>query len=379
MSPPDPTKVRSALAALDRARTRSRTSWRQRWARLRSRSWQIGQCAVAAAVAWWFAKDVAGHPAPFFAPVAAVVSLGISYGQRLQRVAEVTIGVAVGVFVSDLLIHVLGSGPWQIGLIVALAMSAALLLDDGALLVTQSAVQAIIVSTLLPSSGDAFLRWTDALIGGGVALVAATVVPRAPLRRPRERAAVVVRKVAELLRGVATGIEGGDAEGALVRLQDARATEVLVRDLQIAADEGLSVTASSPFRVRHKSDVRSLRELIEPLDLALRNTRVVVRRVAVTTHLGYPVPASYAVLARELAAAADAMGDELAAGLQAVAAQPALLEVARMSGEVERSQYLSAEVVLAQLRSIIADLLAATGMDPMEATEALPPPSGWDG
>ena len=66
---------------------------------------------------------------------------------------------------------------------------------------TQAAVQAIVVSTLLPDPGAAFTRWTDALIGGAVALVAATVVPRAPLRRPREQAAVVVRKIADAAAG----------------------------------------------------------------------------------------------------------------------------------------------------------------------------------
>ena len=34
---------------------------------------------------------------------------------------------------------------------------------------------------------------------------------------------------------------------------------------------------------------------------------------------------------------------------------------------------LSAEVVLAQLRSVVADLLLLTGMDALEATDALPP------
>ena len=62
-----------------------------------SKRWQIAQCAVAAGVAWLIAADLLGHPTPFFAPVAAVVSLGTSYGQRLRRVAEVTVGVAVGV------------------------------------------------------------------------------------------------------------------------------------------------------------------------------------------------------------------------------------------------------------------------------------------
>ena len=64
---------------------RSRTSLRQRRARLRSKLWQVGQCAIAAGVAWFVAADVFGHQQPFFAPVAAVVSLG-----HLLRAAAAT-------------------------------------------------------------------------------------------------------------------------------------------------------------------------------------------------------------------------------------------------------------------------------------------------
>src|SRR4051794_1440902 len=196
--------------------TRSRTSLRQRRARLRTKSWQVAQCAIAAGVAWTVATQVFGHLQPIFAPIAAVVSLGTSYGQRLRRVAEVSLGVAIGVFVGDAITAWVGSGGWQIMLIVALAMSTALLLDQGVLFVNQAAIQAIFVSVLLPTRGAAFTRWTDALIGGGVALVAAMVVPRAPLRRPREQAGVVVRKISALLRAAAESILDGDVERAMV-------------------------------------------------------------------------------------------------------------------------------------------------------------------
>src|SRR4051812_45847952 len=159
---------------LEGALVRGRTSLATRIDRWRAKRWQVAQCAIAAGVAWWLASDVFGHATPFFAPVAAVVSLGTSYGQRLRRVIEVTIGVAVGVFLADLLVAWLGSGGWQIALIVALAMSAALLLDGGQLLVTQAAVQSIVVAALVPDPGAAFTRWSDAVIGGLVALVAAT-------------------------------------------------------------------------------------------------------------------------------------------------------------------------------------------------------------
>ena len=103
-------KAAPADGPLDRMWSRGRTSLRARVARLRSKSFAIAQCALAAGIAWFIAADVLGHPTPFFAPIAAVVSLGTSYGQRLRRVAEVTVGVAVGVLLGDLLVFWLGSG-----------------------------------------------------------------------------------------------------------------------------------------------------------------------------------------------------------------------------------------------------------------------------
>ncbi len=346
---------------------------RQRRARLVAKSWQVGQCAVAAGVAWTVAADVFGHPVPFFAPIAAVVSLGTSYGQRFRRVAEVTVGVALGVLVGDVLTHYLGSGGWQIALIVSLAMGTALLLSPGVLFVNQAAVQAIVVSTLVPTPGAAFIRWTDALIGGAVALVAAAVVPRAPLRRPREQAAVVVRKISALLRAAAQSILDGDVERSMTVLRDARSTDELVIELRAASDEGISVVRSSPFRRRHRGRVRAMAELVEPLDFALRNTRVLVRRVAVAAYRREPIPTAYAALLDDLAELTDAIADELAADRVAETVRGRLIALGRASSQVERSTDLSAEVVLAQIRSLVADLLAVTGMDPLEATDQIPP------
>lgn len=358
---------------LDRAWQRGRTSMSVRVRRLRSKAFAIAQCSIAAGVAWFLAREVFDHPTPFFAPIAAVVCLGTSYGQRLRRVAEVCVGVAVGVLIADLLVYTVGTGWWQLAFIVALAMSSAFLLDGGPLLVTQAGVQSIVVATLVPSSDQALVRWTDALIGGAVALVAATVVPAAPLRRPREQAAIVVGKVGALLRAAADVMVDGDAQPAFDLLSDARSTDYLIRELQAAADEGLSVVASSPFRIRHKGSVRLMAELVEPLDRALRSTRVLVRRTAVAAHHRRPVPSSYPVLCRELADATDEVAAELRANRMADAARGALLAVGRATGEVERTDDLSAEVVLAQIRSVIADLLLLTGLDPLESTDALPP------
>ncbi len=359
---------------LDRIRTTSRASLAQRLERLNAKSWHIGQCSVAAALAWYLAHDVVGHPQPFFAPIVAVVCLGTSYGQRLRRVAEVTVGVAIGVFLADLLLLLIGTGAWQVGVLVALAMTVTLMLNAGPLVVTQAAVQGIVVVTFAAAPGYALTRWVDALIGGGVALVAAAVVPGAPLRRPREQAALVVRRIAELLREGVRGAEEGDVERALQVLADARSTDRLMRELQDAADEGLSVLASSPFRRRHTVRVRQMVELVEPLDRAMRNTRVLVRRIALTAYHHQPLPRPYVLLCEDLADAVDEMADELCSGQMARQVRGSLLGVGEGTAVVERVADLSADVVLAQIRSIIVDLLQITGMDVLEATDALPPP-----
>ena len=207
-----------------------------------------------------------------------------------------------------------------------------------------------------------------------MALTAAAVVPRAPLRRPREQASLVVRRIAELLRAGARSAQDGDVERGLQVLADARNTERLIRELHEAADEGLSVLASSPFRRRHTGNVRRMVELVEPLDRALRNTRVLVRRVALSTYHHQPLPRAYVLLCEDLAGVVDEVADTLAAGEMPSQVRGSLLRIGEGSAEVERAADLSADVVLAQIRSIIVDLLQIAGMDVLEATDALPPP-----
>jgi uncharacterized membrane protein YgaE (UPF0421/DUF939 family) len=358
---------------LDRAWERSRLSLRNRVELVSSKAFLVLQSAVAAGVAWWLASSVFGHGTPFFAPIVAVVCLGMSYGQRLRRVFEVAIGVAVGVFVADVFVQVAGSGAWQVTAVVLVSMAIARFLDGGPVLVTQAAVQSIVVVTLVATPGQAFTRWTDALIGGGVALAAATVVPQAPLRRPRVVAAQVVRKIGDLLRQAASSAVAGDVEAAAEVLASARATDALLLDLRAAADEGLSVLASSPFSRSQAAGVRKVADLVEPLDRAMRSTRVLVRRITVAVGRGETMPAEYPALLRDLAAATEVIGRALSENASPEVGRAAVLDVARASGRVPRTSRFATETVLAQARSVVVDLLQLTGLDVEEALAALPP------
>ena len=301
-----------------------------------------------------------------------MLGLGTSYGQRLRRVAEVTLGVAVGVFVADLFVLLAGSGAWQLAFVVTLSMSVAFLLDAGRLLVTQAAVQSIVVVALLPDPEAGLTRWSDAVIGGVVALAAATVVPRAPLRRPRLQAAVVMRKsprsstppprspcTARSTRrwtcwptpGAPTCWSGS------CRTPPTRGSPWSRRPVPAAAPRA----APPDGGPRRAAGPRQ------------RNTRVLVRRAAVAAYRREPIPDGYGRLCADLAACATQIAEELEVDRMPVAARPSLLEVAHGTAQVERTRELSAEVVLAQVRSITADLLRITGLGVLESTDAIPP------
>ena len=179
-----------------------------------------------------------------------------------------------------------------------------------------------------------------------------------------------------MLRTAADVMVDGELERALDLLADARATDDLIAELRSAANEGLAVVASSPFRVRHKPGVRRMAELVEPLDRSLRSTRVLTRYVALASYKRKPVPHAYPIVARELAAAIDLVADELHADRMALAARPALIAVGMATSELSREDSLSVEVMLAQLRAIVTDLLMLTGMGQLESTDAIPPPRG---
>lgn len=361
-----------------RMAARSRASLEVRVRRLAERAFFLAQIGVAAGVAWWIGRNLLGHPLPFFAPVAAAVCLGMSYGQRLRRAYEVVIGVAVGVFIGDAFTHVFGSGVWQIAVVATLAMAIATLLGAGLLMTTQAGVQSIIVVTLVADTGQAFSRWADAVVGGAVALAVTVLVPAAPVRRPRREAAGVVQEVGAVLRLTAEAMRMGDQDARTAAVDAAmgraRDSEVLLGRLRDASAEGMAVVRLSLLRRRNLPGVQLISDLLGPMGRALRNLRVLVRRCGVASRRGLAVPPAYLQLFDDLAVVTDDMARTLHERDLPVATRDRLVAVATAAGIAAPGAHLDAEIVRAQLRSLVTDLLMLTGLTYGEAFEIVPPP-----
>src|SRR4051794_1413703 len=129
---------------------------RQNLRRLRAQGWPILETAGAALVAWYLAKLLLSEREKGFAPIAAVICLGATMGQQRERALELTGGGVLGGLIADLLVRVLGSGPPQVGLMMVLAMSAAVLVGGGPLLMIEASVSAIIIGSSAASSHGLF-------------------------------------------------------------------------------------------------------------------------------------------------------------------------------------------------------------------------------
>jgi uncharacterized membrane protein YgaE (UPF0421/DUF939 family) len=357
-------------ALIEGAADRSRTSMRTRFERLRVAWRSIVQAAVAATAAYLIATEVAGHSQAFFAPVSAIITLGITVGQRGRRAVELALGVAVGIGVADGLVLLLGPGAVPLAVVVLLAMSAAVFLGSGQILATQAAVSGVLVATLQPASQSfSGARFIDALIGGGVALLTnALLLPADPVKMVRRAAEPVLDELAATLREVADAIDAREQEAAENVLLRARELDRLEAELEEAVAVSRETARYAPSRRRSRGTVDFYAEASAQIDLAIRNVRVLARGVVRAARLGENLPPEIADAVRHLAAAVLALREALADPDRADEVRaPALHAAATATQVLEQTGNLSVTVVVGQVRSTAVDLLRGSGLTYDEA------------
>ena len=270
--------------------------------------------------------------------------------------------------VGDLLVNEIGTGAWQISLVVGVALLLALALDGGPLLVAQSGLQAVFVVALPRTPGSGLARWEDALLGGAIALLVAALLPADPWRAARRGAERSLAELAAAARCCAQALRDRDPAEAAEALAIARATQAGLDGWSEALNTGREITRLSPLR-RDRGGTGPAQALLQSgVDRATRNLRVLVRRVLFALETGEP-------LAPALADELDRFGDAVEAVLRRELDGPPD-ELLRLGAELDPDALsgpgLSGAVVLAQLRSAVVDLLVGTGLSSERARAALP-------
>ena len=340
---------------------------------------QILQTAVAACIAWFLAVIILGIDRPTFAPIAAVISLGLAVGERGRRAVELTIGVAFGVAIADLLVSFLGVGALQGGVVVVLAMVLAVFLGRGDLGVNEAAISAMIIMITFSTAPGGFTpldRFLEALIGGGTALLVNALLPVNPERMVEEAAHPVFDESVAVFEEVAAALEGGDVERAQNAYVKAREIDARVSGLKEALIAGRETARLSPPRRRSLGHLDLYAAAADQIDLTVRDVRAVARAALSVVRPEDPAPEKLPEALRSLARATEALGIYLKFSgdpeetrqfaLEASVGARALLEERE-----DLSRSLDFNALVHQIHSTTVDLLSSTGMDRATALQAL--------
>jgi hypothetical protein len=198
------------------------------------------------------------------------------------------------------------------------------------------------------------------------------------MERVRRQAANLLGVIGAALRDCADGLHEQDPNRIAAALGRVRATQSQLDTLRSFVAGGRELTRVSPLHWTSRQQLEKLARQADPLDNAVRNIRVLLRRaltavlddeiihpdiVAEVSRLAEAVD----VVRRMLLAPPGGQPDQQAAADALFAAvhdaKPQLLEQAGLSGHI----------VFGQLRSAAVDLMQVCGMDRLSALAVLPP------
>ena len=357
---------------MEQAAQASRAGIRSRRQRLVETARPILHTAVAAAGAWFVAHDVVGHKAPFFAPTAAVVTLGLTVGQRRRRAFEIGLGVAVGILVGDLLVSVIGTGTWQVALLTGLAMVVATLLGGGPLVASQAAISAVLVGTIQIPNGFNGTRFVDASIGSAVALLTGSLLfPVDPVGLARSSAEPLIERLAAVLDHIAESLEDKHLETAERALVATGEIEPEHSRLESSLEAALDTVRLAPGRRAARNRLKRYSRVTHEIGLAPANVRVLARGASRAITLEDATPEELPAALHELGAGFRELIGYLE-GDEPDQVRDHALRAAKLANAVlEETANLSALHLVGQVRLIAVDVLRATGFSREDALAAV--------
>ena len=316
---------------------------------------------VAAAGSWWIASRLAPQAASY-APITAIVALGLGRERRLGRSAVLTSGLFLGVVAAEIATALIGVGAWQIGAAMALTAVVAGAVVGRDLAVTYAAINAVVLLTTPGGDGWFPGRFASGLIGVGTALTVLLVVaPARPahlvqrrLGRAADRAAGVLTATADTLASRSDGGgRVGDARPLVVR---ARRLDDEIEQSHGTVDQARELVRWSPWRRRDRADVERLERIANELRPALRTASTIARLADRADLLGLSAPAPMRDAIRRGAATLSTLTYDLLA-----ASPPGTADVRGASDVVRRLLATEIEhaVLVAlkeELRGLLADL-----------------------
>jgi uncharacterized membrane protein YgaE (UPF0421/DUF939 family) len=330
----------------------------------------IVQILVAVAAAYSLAHWGLGHATPLLAVTVTISSLGFARDARPRRVAESLLGILLGVGLADVLSYFLGSGLWQLVLVLLTVFVVGRAISPNPAFAVAAGIPSALVM-LLAEHTVLFSSTLDALTGGATALLATALVPRDPRRTARRDGRAVFSVFAESLGSIVDCLQSADAAAGELALERLRRTQGLIDGWATSLDTAISVARISPFLRHHLPELRRQARVQHAADLTARHLRSVARRAQALARDGETRPRLASIVRRTAVVIHDLGADDSGSD---PAVREALLQLSRRLDplRVTPGAGVADAAIVLQLRPLVIDLLVATGMPVEQARAALP-------
>ncbi len=229
------------------------------------------KAAIAAGLSWWLAVLSFGSHQPYFASLAAILSLQVTVYETLAFGAQRIVGVVIGIALSLALVHFLQASAVAVAILVFLGMAVSSLLGFRARAASQVGVSGLLVLALGGKPEYAAARLMETVLGALVGvLVQALLWPPDPTPSALKAVAALGRAIAKELRGLGRGRVAAQAGKALVLAREAAEAQAAVS----LARQSLRL---NPLRRGRAADARRLEIAFSALERVAIEVRGMAR------------------------------------------------------------------------------------------------------
>lgn len=263
-----------------------------RWPKLpwdRLEAWgislQVVKTAMAAGLAWALAGAIFHTQKPYFAPLAAILSVQATIAESLSRGVQRIAGVVAGIVLAIFFTHWLGLDAWSLALLVFVGMAAATRLKLGPQGIPQVAISALMVMAVgSVVHRYAWYRLFETALGAVVAVMVSALVWPPDLTPEASQSvrllAVGVSALLEQMRGDL--IEGLKPEEANRHLARARVIGGGLERARRGLNRARTSVRWNPWHRDTKTRLDRLGQAVTVLDHVLMQIRGVSRTLFVT-------------------------------------------------------------------------------------------------
>lgn len=230
------------------------------WLRAHGIGERVIKSTIAAALAYWIARQIPGNPHPTFAPIAAAFSINLTIAGGMHGAGQRVLGVLAGILLAMVIYQEIDNEVLAVGIVVfcSFFIGRQLKLEPtGTQQITMTALLIIFVSDVNTLTETVWLRIVNTLIGTAIGLLAnASVAPANLVPQAREETLKLGHAIGKDLQALAQLFQDGIShDRALALLNQTKQTARL-------SDTAGEAVEQAEESLRYNLQARMLRQTL---------------------------------------------------------------------------------------------------------------------